>query len=419
MSTWSAAEWSLVALLIVIVVSFVSRVNVGVLAIALAWPIAVVVARWKVDALLATFPSSLFLTLVGVGVLFALAQANGTIGAIAQLTVRRVARSRAALPPLLFIASAALSTAGAGAISTTALMAPLAMGLARHARVPSVLTALMVGNGANAGNLSPITSVGIIVRDGMAKAALHGHEWRVWLVNVVAHTAAGLTAWWLFGGLALLRERADTVTWSTPAAVTSTQWRTVLVLVLWMAAVLALGAPPGVSAFAAAALLLLLEQADDRGWVALVPWGVFLMVGGVSMLIALLEKTGGMTLFSTALAHLATPSTVNGVIAAVTGVLSSYSSTSGVVYPTFLPAIPGLVERLGGGDPLQIALSINVGAALVDVSPLSTIGALCLAAMPRDEGVDTRRAFRQLLAWGLSMAIAGALFCQLVVPWFV
>jgi hypothetical protein len=45
---------------------------------------------------------------------------------------------------------------------------------------------------------------------------------------------------------------------------------------------------------------------------------------------------------------------------------------------------------------------------MVDVSPLSTLGALCLAALP--ETVNKARLFRQLLAWGLAMAVVGAGF---------
>jgi hypothetical protein len=73
--------------------------------------------------------------------------------------------------------------------------------------------------------------------------------------------------------------------------------------------------------------------------------------------------------------------------------------------------IPGLIQQLGGGNPVSIATSMNVGAHLVDVSPLSTTGALCLAAMPASENV--RKVFNQLLAWGLSMSIVGAVICYL------
>jgi ABC-type sugar transport system permease subunit len=74
-----------------------------------------------------------------------------------------------------------------------------------------------------------------------------------------------------------------------------------------------------------------------------------------------------------------------------------------------------LVQQVGG-DPLAVALSINVGSALVDVSPLSTLGALCVAAVV--DRAAARDLFRKLLAWGLSMAVVGAVLCWLFAPAF-
>jgi len=152
--------------------------------------------------------------------------------------------------------------------------------------------------------------------------------------------------------------------------------------------------------------------------VSSVPWGIILMGSGVSVLIGVMDETGGLDRFTDILAAIATPGTVNGVMAFVTGVISTYSSTSGVVYPAFLPTVPGLVEQLGGGDPLAVSLSINVGAALVDVSPLSTIGALAVAALPLGAGEDPAVLFRKMLIWGFSMTIVGGLFCQLFIGFF-
>jgi len=186
---------------------------------------------------------------------------------------------------------------------------------------------------------------------------------------------------------------------------------------VWLVLVVFWEVNPGLSAFAAATVLILANAVDDNVALASVPWSVILMVSGVSVLIGVLDKTGGMDLFTSLLAAIATPGTVNGTMAFVTGLISTYSSTSGVVYPAFLPTVPGLVERLGGGDPLQIALSINVGAALVDVSPLSTIGALAIAAVPA--GVeDMKVLFRKMLIWGFAMTIVGALFCQFLIGFF-
>jgi di/tricarboxylate transporter len=347
--------------------------------------------------------------------LFGLAQANGTMAALTQ-RVLQLGGGRAGLfPPLVFALACGISTMGPGAIATLALLAPLAMAAGARAGVPALLTALMLGNGANAGNLSPFSAVGVIVADGMAKAGLGGHAWTAWSANFAAHALAGAGAWLLLGGPGLLRH-------TTRARVEPVvpferrQHLTLVVGAVWVTGIVGFGLPLGVSAFAATALLVLLGAGDDRKTLAQVPWSVLVMVSGVSVLIGVLEGTGGMALFTDLLARIASPGSVNGVMAFVTGAISTYSSTSGVVYPTFLPAVPGLIEKLGGGNALEVALSINVGAALVDVSPISTLGALCIAALPTHE--DPKRLFRQLLTWGLAMSVAGALFCQLFIGVF-
>jgi hypothetical protein len=118
-----------------------------------------------------------------------------------------------------------------------------------------------------------------------------------------------------------------------------------------------------------------------------------------------------MDLLVSLVAKIASAGTVTGVIAFLTGIVSVYSSTSGVVLPAFLPMVPGLAAALPGASPIAIATSMNVGGHLVDVSPLSTIGALCLAGTPAD---DSRALFNKLLAWGLSMAVVAALLCYVI-----
>src|SRR5690606_9842784 len=110
-----------------------------------------------------------------------------------------------------------------------------------------------------------------------------------------------------------------------------------------------------------------------------------------------------------ALSTVASRETIIPFVAATVGLISAYASTSGVVLPAFLPIIPGLNESLGGGLAEALAQTMNVGGHLVDVSPLSTIGALCVASVAA--GPESKRLFNQLLAWGLSMVVVGALIC--------
>jgi Na+/H+ antiporter NhaD/arsenite permease-like protein len=375
------------------------------------------VAGWKTSAFFAVFPSGLFLTLLGVTLLFGIAHKNGALDALTRRAVRACGGVTALLPPAFFLLACMVATLGPGAIASTALIAPLAMSTGARAGVPAFLMALMVANGGNAGNLSPFSAVGVIVQSLLQKIALGQHEWGVFLANFVAHAFVGVAAYVLFGGVSLWRQRSTVTTIDVaPPPFARRHWLTFAVIAVWILAVVVLRVNPGLSAFAAAAVLLLAGAAEENTVLASIPWSIIVMVCGVSVLVGVIEKTGGMELFTTLLAQIMTPGSVNGMMAFVTGLISTYSSTSGVVYPAFLPTVPGLVEKLGGGNPLEIALSINVGAAIVDVSPLSTIGALCVAALPNP--AQGRALFRQMLLWGFAMTVVGALFCQIAIGWF-
>lgn len=406
----NAATLSLLALLAAIVLSMATRLNVGLIALGLAWLIGVFGAGLGVEEVIRGYPASLFLTMTGVTLLFACVESNGALRVLASRAVLIADGRRWALPILFFLVAALVSMVGPGAISSVALIVPLAMAIGLRARVPAFLIALAVTNGANAGNLSPISAVGVVANNRMAEAGLGGHEWRVFAANFLAHLLVTVVAFLLFGGLRLHGHPDPDGRRDSPPFERG-QLLSIGIVAAWIIGVVFFQLPLGLSAFAAVALILALRAASQDLSIALVPWNVVLMVTGVATLIALMEKTGGLTLFTSILARLATPGTVNGVMALVTGAISTYSSTSGVVLPAFLPTVPQLVQQLGGGDPLAIALSINVGSALVDVSPLSTLGALCVAAVKDPD--ESQRLFQRLFAWGLSMVLVGAAICQL------
>lgn len=402
---------AVLALLLAIGLSMTTRVNVGLLAIALAWAIGVYSAHMTADAVVAGFPAGLFVTLAGVTLLFAVAQSNGALDLVARRAARLVRGNAGLLPVVFFVLAGMISTIGPGAVASVAIVAPLAMPIGVSAGVPALLAAIVIGTGANAGNLSPISSVGAMANDLMVKIGLPGHEWKVFAANFLAHVLVAAAAYLMFGGLRLLRaERTASSTVAAPQ-MDRRHGMTFAVTGVWILGVVVFRANVGLSAFAAGTLLILLGAAHDKDVIPRIPLDIILMVTGVTMLIGVLEKTGGMDLFTGMIGRVAGPSTLNGVIAFVTGIISTYSSTSGVVLPAFLPMVPGLVREAGGGDPLAVALSINVGSALVDVSPLSTLGALCVATVA--DRLASRLLFRQLLIWGLSMAVVGAILCAL------
>ncbi len=385
----------------------------GLISIAFSWIIGVYLGGMPVRQVTAGFPVDLFLTLAGVTLLFTQAQVNGTLDRVAHKAVQSCRGNAGLASVLIFVLAAALASIGPGNIATAALLAPMAMSTAARMRIPAFLMAIMVGNGANAGSLSPFAPTGIIVSGLMARIGLPGLETRTYFDNLVAHTVLAGGGFLILGGWRLFAKRAES---EAPAegdgGFEGKHLVTLAAITALVASVLLLKVNVGMAAFAAAVLLSLTRIADDAEALRRMPWGTIMMVSGVTVLISLLEKTSGLEIFTSFIARYATRSTIAPLISFVSGSISVYSSTSGVVLPAFLPTIPGLVEKLGGGDPASIASAMNIGSHLVDVSPLSTIGALCVASMPAGE--ESRRLFNQLLAWGLSMTVAGAAYSWLV-----
>jgi di/tricarboxylate transporter len=404
---------SVSALAIAVLISCFSRLNVGVLSIAFAWIVGVYIGGLPVNTVMAGFPSQLFLTLTGVTLVFAMAQQNGTLAQLTHHAVRVCRGNAGTIPIMFFFLGAALSSMGPGNIATAALLTPIAMATAVRARIPLFLMAIMVGNGANSGALSPFAPTGLIVNGIMAKNQMPGLELQAYLYNLGAHALLAFLGYALFGGLKLFgRERTVEVADAEGAkAFTSAQWITLGVIGALIVSVLALKTNVGMAAFVAAVLLVAARTVDDGEAIKLMPWKVIVMVCGVTVLIALVERFQGLDLMISMIARISSADSVTFVVALLTGIVSVYSSTSGVVLPAFLPLVPGLASQLPGASAAGIAMSMNVGGHLVDISPLSTIGALCIASAGTG---DTRKLFNQLLAWGLSMALVGAVLSYLL-----
>jgi di/tricarboxylate transporter len=410
----SLAWISVAALVLAVTLSCTTTINVGVLSLALALIVGVGLAGMTTREVLEGFPVDLLVTLVSVTLLFAIAEVNGTLARFTERAVRLCRGHAGVLPVMFFLVGFVLATIGAGATPASALLAPPAMAVAARAGVPPLLMAIMTGNGALAGTLSPFAPTGIVAHGVMERIGLGGVEWWTFAYNALAHALVGVGGFLLLGGWKLFRRsaaRADAADVEAVEAMATRHWVTAAGIAALIAGVVGFDLNVGMVALIVATVLVLARTVEESKAIARMPWGVILMVTGVTVLIALLQKTEGMALITTGIANFSTPATIEAIVGFGAGIVSVYSSTSGVVLPAFLPIVPELAERLGH-DPLPIAWSMNVAASLVDLSSLSTVGALFIAGAAA--GTDTRKLFNGLLFWGLSMSLVGAVLCYVL-----
>jgi di/tricarboxylate transporter len=407
----SLAWISVGALVLAVTLSCTTTVNIGILALALALIVGVILGGMSVDAVLEGFPTDLMVTLISVTLLFSIAGCNGTL---ARLTDRAVALCRGnalALPVMFFMVGFAIATVGAGATPASALLAPPAMAAAARVGIPPLLMAIMAGNGVLAGTLSPFAPTGIVAHGVMENIGLGGVEWYTFAFNALAHALVAVGGFLLLGGWRFVAARGETTVATAPKGepMTRRHWLTALGIGLLIVAVVGFSVDVGMAAIIIAAALILLRTVDESQAIRRMPWGVILMVTGVTVLVTMLRETQGLDLITRGIANVSSPTTIEAIVAFGAGLISVYSSTSGVVLPAFLPMVPSLAEQLGGIDQLNIAWSMAVSASLVDLSSLSTVGALYMASAA--EGTDIRKLFNSLLIWGLSMSVVGALLC--------
>ena len=199
---------SIYGLCAMFVVATMLPVNMGVLAFVGAFLVGTLVAGMATKEIIAGFPGGLFLTLVGITYLFALAQNNGTIDWLVQLAVRAVRGRIAAIPWIMFAIAAVLTAVGAVSPGAVAIIAPIALGFAAQYGISPLLMGLMVVHGAQAGGFSPISIYGGITNGVVAKAGLPLNEIATFLASFGVNLAVAVLLFLVLGGRRLLQQRA-------------------------------------------------------------------------------------------------------------------------------------------------------------------------------------------------------------------
>ncbi len=439
MSISTAALMSILALVVLVAISCVNEdLNVGFLGIGFAIIVGGVWGGMTGAKVMGSFPLSLFMILAGVTFLFGMAQTNGTMEKLTAYSVRVCKGNTALIPLIIFVLTTFVTTIGPGNIAGCALMAPVAMAIATRVNMPAFLMTLLVVGASNGAAFSPFAPTGIISNGLIAKMApqlglpadsLTSLAWKVHFNSEVAQAFVNIGGFFVMGGLAWMKAQKgaeldiDELA-PKPEPFNKAQITTLILVGILILLVVVPGLPGikgtlpktltnmlsnvGSISFVLSIVLMLTGYGDSKAAVKVMPWGVIMMVCGVSVLIDVMDKAGGLKFLVDIIGSVSGPTTVNFWVSFVPAIISAYSSSSGVVMPMFLPMVPGLKE-ITGGDAIAMISSINVGSHLVDTSPLSTLGALCIASAGDHE--DKGKLFRKLLIWGLSMSVVSGIVC--------
>jgi di/tricarboxylate transporter len=454
---------SIYALCAMFVVATILPVNMGVLAFVGAFLVGTLIAGLSTKEIIAGFPGGLFLTLVGITYLFALAQNNGTIDWLVRLAVQAVRGRIAAIPWIMFGIAAVLTAVGAVSPGAVAIVAPIALGFAAKYGISPLLVGLMVVHGAQAGGFSPISIYGGITNGVVAKAGLPLNEIATFLASLGVNFAVSVLLFMVLGGRKLLGAQAgivgapggpDTINIrhieiATPqtgpqaygdaeaealteevlerkhdpdslveehpvehATPTSRPYQLVTVAGIVALAVLTLAfnLDIGLTAITIGLVLSLIAPNLQKRAMGQVTWPEIMLITGVSTYVVVLEKMGTISFVGDSVAGLASPLTAALLLFFIGAVVSAFASSTAVLGSLIPLAVPFL-QAGTGISAIGFIAGMAVASTIVDVSPFSTNGALVLA---NAQGVDRDAFFRTLLAYGALVTVAAPVVLWLI-----
>jgi di/tricarboxylate transporter len=396
------------------------------------------------------FPGDLFLLLVGLTYLFALAQNNGTIDLLVRWSMRLVRGHLAAVPWVFFFLTALLSAVGA--LFAVAIVAPLAMPFARRYGVNLLLMGMMVVHGALGGAFSPISVYGAFVNETMVNNGLPSSPTTLFVTPLIINIIVAIGIYFLLGGRQLLGQRVAVTAGpdtepedarmperesgaarregpgaasaprtegsareeaEAPNTVGYEQVVTLIGLVVLAVGSVAFGLDVGfLSITIAGALRLLAPKTKDA--VGQVSWSTVLLICGVLTYVGVLQAAGTISYVSGGITAIGAALVAALLLCYLGGVLSAFASSVGILGVAIPLAVPFLLQ--GQVSPIGMIAALAVATTIVDVSPFSTNGALILANAPDD--IDRDRFYRQMLIYAGVVVVVGPLLAWLllVVP---
>ncbi|TGB10291.1 SLC13 family permease [Streptomyces sp. MZ04] len=417
----SAELISILVLVVVFVIATTRSINMGALAFAAAFGVGELVADLDADKIFAGFPGDLFVVLVGVTYLFAIARANGTTDWLVHASIRLVRGRVMLIPWVMFVLTGALTAIGAVSPAAVAIVAPIALSFAARYAISPLLMGAMVVHGAQGGGFSPISIYGTIVNGIVEREGLPGSEITLFLASLIVNLVIAGVVFVLFGGLklrkvdALAEGGSDDADEAAEAAgrLTTARIATLAALVALVVAVLAFDLDAGLTSITLAVLLAACWPDDSRDAVSQIAWSTVLLICGVLTYVGVLDQMGTIDWAGEGVSDIGVPLLSAVLLCYIGALVSAFASSVGIMGALIPLAVPFLAQGEIGAVGMVAALSVS--ATVVDVSPFSTNGALVLAAAP---DVDRERFFRQLMVYGgvVVAVVPAVVWLALVVP---
>ncbi|MBR2801175.1 MAG: hypothetical protein IKE21_01115 [Erysipelotrichaceae bacterium] len=407
---------SLIIFLIIVAISYYTKINAGLLSIAGA----IIIGRLSGLTDMEIYSGvnlNVYTSMLGMFIYSAALLSSGALQLFVRKFLSRFHVGPKVWPLVCFLFTSAFANCGPSSMGCTVIpiiTMSIGMSIGCDPLPVGIITAL-AGISAFA---SPISDGGsALFGIGMGGGLSGNIRFMAWVGTFIAAIVAAIVVYIVF----------RCWTWKTPEGAesyqaeelpkfTQKQLITILSLPVFIVTFILTGWHVGMLVCIFTVILIAIGAVDQKDVLAKTQWGAILLVVGTGIYMGVCKSLGGVDVLAQAIESVSNPLTVSSVYSFTGGFLSFFSYALAVPIPSLTPTIVPVLESmdLGAGAQLATYSALIAGSFIATISPMSFAGACVIGHWSTltnaDESVRSKTFTKQLIISVICLAVVSIFF---------
>lgn len=418
---------SLAILILVIVVSYLTKLNIGFLALA----VAIVLARAggiKDSVMYGGINLNVFWTLIGIYFFGQCLTQSGTLSLFTKKLIAKLPLKAEFWPIICFVFTMLFAFLGPTTILALTVVPLITIEIAGYIGANVECSMFMTMFGGIAGRMTPLGGnlagqLAIAEGEGFTDLAALTPVF-LWS-HVLTCIVLGVIYYFVFRGYKKDQQYVQEVeALKDLPAFTKKQWFCLACMFGFIFFYAFTQWHIGFVGILFAVIMVAAGCVDQKDVIDKTKWSTVVMVAGSGILASVVQELGGITILANLIGWLGTLPTVAAIYGGVSGVLSMFTHAMSVPIPILFATIEETVGSLGGSrmDMYRCLAAVGSGAYIGMTCPMSLAGAnvfTCWSTVVNPDAKKSQKMFSKMLLFAIISAILGGIINNFTTMLFV
>lgn len=418
---------SLIILILVIVTAYITKLNIGLLALA----VAIILARFggiKDATMYGGINLNVFWTLIGIYFFGQCMTQSGTLSLFAKKLIAKLPIKPELWPLICFVFTMLFAFLGPTTILALTVVPLITLEIAGYIGANVECTMFLTMFGGIAGRMTPLGGnlagqLAVAQGEGFTETAALTPVF-LWS-HVLTCIIIGIVYYFVFRGFK--KEKQYVAEVAALKDIPPFTKKQLFCLSCMFGFIIFYAVSQWHIGFVAIIFTVIMVAAgcvEQKDVIDKTKWGTVVMVAGSGILASVVQSLGGITILSDLIGWIASIPSVAGIYGAVSGVLSMFTHAMSVPIPILFATIEETVQSLGGTrqDMIRCLAAVGSGAYIGMTCPMSLAGAnvfTCWSTVVNPDSKTSQKQFSKMLVLAILSSVIGGIINNFTTMLFV